>query len=255
MNQYDWDFFVAHAAADTELAELLFAFLQPHCRVFLDSKTLRPGDLWDERLSAAQRASRATIVIISSHSEQAHYELAEIVAAIQMSRDTQGGHKVIPVIVGVISPPYGLQRFQAIRVPGTGSIAEAATAILDLFRISAPNTNALPIATQVSVSRHWGLIEGETIEVTFTLRNQHSVRYHRRPSFLTYSVILTVDEKEIWRQRFGALTEGTANIQRVFVLDGVTGTFIFARGLTTRVSLTVGEAELYCIPPPTRNGT
>lgn len=40
-----WDFFLAHAGVDTAVAEELFGYLSPHCRVFLDSQNLlpRPG--------------------------------------------------------------------------------------------------------------------------------------------------------------------------------------------------------------------
>jgi hypothetical protein len=43
----EWDVFLAHAGADRDVAEQLFALLDPPARVFLDSKRLVPGDDWD----------------------------------------------------------------------------------------------------------------------------------------------------------------------------------------------------------------
>lgn len=42
-----WDFFIAHAGRDTEIAEALDERLTRRAAVFLDSRCLSPGDPWN----------------------------------------------------------------------------------------------------------------------------------------------------------------------------------------------------------------
>ena len=57
---YQYDFFIVHASADASAAEALYDELVPQVRVFLDCKTLLPGDDWDIKLARAQPASLIT---------------------------------------------------------------------------------------------------------------------------------------------------------------------------------------------------
>ena len=49
-----WDFFIAYASPDRRAAETLHDLLSTVFRVFLDRRSLLPGDDWARRLSAAQ---------------------------------------------------------------------------------------------------------------------------------------------------------------------------------------------------------
>src|SRR3712207_5191867 len=93
----EWDFFVAYAAADERRAVELYDLLSPRARVFLDSRSLKPGDDWDTALPRAQRRSRVTVVLVSPRSDTAYYQREEIATAIAMARADEGQHRVVPV--------------------------------------------------------------------------------------------------------------------------------------------------------------
>jgi len=92
-----WDFFLAHAGSDTPVAERLYDLLSPHSKVFLDSRSLLPGDNWDEELALAQRNSLVTVVLVSANTERAYYQREEIAAAIDMARKNKDTHRVVPL--------------------------------------------------------------------------------------------------------------------------------------------------------------
>src|SRR6266536_146738 len=107
-----WDFFIAHAGGDKEVAESLYDLLFNHSRVFLDSKSLTLGDNWDQALPNAQKQSLITVVIISSKTDNAYYAKEEIAAAIQMARNNELQHRVIPLFFSDYKEdevPYGLR--------------------------------------------------------------------------------------------------------------------------------------------------
>lgn len=96
-DEYDWDFFIAHASADKASAETLYALLEPKSRVFLASRDILPGTPWIKEVLEAQQSSRITIVLISSNTEEAYYENEEILAAIDLARKKEKAHRVVPV--------------------------------------------------------------------------------------------------------------------------------------------------------------
>ena len=62
-------------------------------------------------LREALEASRAIVVLVSTHTDDTFYQPEEIVWAIQLTRDKPQAHTVIPVILeklpqGAVSMPY-----------------------------------------------------------------------------------------------------------------------------------------------------
>ena len=95
-----YDFFIAYATPDRQQAQDLCWFLQDNSRkVFLDVQDLSPGALWQPALREALEASRAIVVLVSTHADDAFYQQEEIVRAIQLTRDKPRAHTVIPVIL------------------------------------------------------------------------------------------------------------------------------------------------------------
>lgn len=136
--QYDWDFFIAHAGADKRVAEKLYSCLQPSSRVFLDSRSLLPGDDWDVTLPAAQQRSLMTVVLISSKTEAAYYQREEIAAAIALARKNAEKHRVVPVFLdqkagsnGTV--PYGLRTKHGYTVSAKLSLKLIAKQLLDFL--------------------------------------------------------------------------------------------------------------------------
>jgi len=129
-----WDFFIAHAGGDTRVAEILYEFLLPHSRVFLDSKSLILGDNWNQELPNAQKLSLITVVIISQRTENAYYEKEEIAAAIQMARNNKLKHRIIPVFLSgynEIDVPYGLISKHSLVLSSDAELQSAAEKLLE----------------------------------------------------------------------------------------------------------------------------
>lgn len=128
--QPQYDIFLTHAGDDAQIAEKLYELLDPHLKVFLDSKTLIPGDDWEIVLPQAQRDSLVTVVLISPSTNNAFYQREEIAAAIALARDAPSTHRVIPVYLDDVlsskepsdNVPYGLRTKHSIKMQGTTTL-------------------------------------------------------------------------------------------------------------------------------------
>ena len=134
----EWDFFLAHAAADGAAAEELYELLGSNARVFLDSRCLELGDDWDRELAAAQRRSRVTIVLISSQTSTAYYQREEIAAALDRARRDTDDHRVVPVYLegqtgDELDIPYGLRLKHGLSVDREGTLAAVADRLTALL--------------------------------------------------------------------------------------------------------------------------
>ena len=131
-----YDFFIAYATPDRRQAQDLCWCLQDDsCEVFLDVKDLRPGTLWLPALREALEASRAIVVLVSTHTDEAFYQQEEIVQAIQLARDKPRAHTVIPVILeklpyGAMSMPYGMSGLQALDATRSGGLRRVAAELV-----------------------------------------------------------------------------------------------------------------------------
>ncbi|GAA3734993.1 hypothetical protein GCM10022225_16870 [Plantactinospora mayteni] len=133
-----WDFFIAYATADRAAAEELFDLLSPPFRVFLDQRSLLPGDDWDSSLPEAQRGAAITLVLISGGTDRAYYQREEIAQAVELSRRDDGLHRVVPILLdetaGAAQLPYGLRLKQAIPVTTVGGLCEVAERLRNTLR-------------------------------------------------------------------------------------------------------------------------
>lgn len=131
-----YDFFLAHATPDKEVAKRLFDLLRKKSRIFLDSEVLAYGDDWDRPLALAQRQSRVTIVLVSSQSDDAFYEREEIAAAIELARRDPVSHRVVPVYLdSTADVPYGLRLKHSMRVSATLPMESVAIELLKLLSL------------------------------------------------------------------------------------------------------------------------
>lgn len=132
-----FDFFLAHAGPDTAQAERLYGLLAAETSVFLDSKSILPGDDWDRVIAEAQRQSRVTVVLVSANTQVAFYQREEIAAAIELARTGQPEHTVVPVYLesAVSNVPYGLRLKHSLAISSRQPIEQVAARLIDLHRI------------------------------------------------------------------------------------------------------------------------
>ena len=83
----------------------------------------------------ALEASRAIVVLVSTHTDDAFYQQEEIVRAIQLARDKPSAHTVIPVILeklpqGAVSMPYGMSSLQAQDATRSGGLKRVAAELV-----------------------------------------------------------------------------------------------------------------------------
>jgi hypothetical protein len=132
-----FDFFIAHAGPDTRQAKKLYWELEDQqCQVFLDQQGISPGAPWSTTLRDNLQASRATVVLISSHTDAAFYQHEEIAHAIQLGRDNPQAHTVIPVLLEKLPEshggmPYGTGILQAMDATKAGGLERIAHELAD----------------------------------------------------------------------------------------------------------------------------
>lgn len=114
-----YDLFLAHSPGGRPSASALYSLLQGQIRVFLAERSISPGDRWDREIGAAQRASRATAVLITQDADDSWYLGDEIVTAIALHRADPDAHRIIPVLLAQgVSVPYGLSHVQVLDASG-----------------------------------------------------------------------------------------------------------------------------------------
>lgn len=128
MNKFKYHIFIAHSGADHDIALQLYQTLIPTYQVFLDSESLLPGDAWDDELMKAQGESLITAVLISPNTEAAYYQREEIATAVDLSRQQNYSHRVVPIYLHYpdipVNVPYGLRRLHGIYMSKDVSISE-----------------------------------------------------------------------------------------------------------------------------------
>ncbi|NTW34373.1 MAG: TIR domain-containing protein [Bacteroidetes bacterium] len=136
---FQYHLFIAYSAADHNTALQLYRVLCSKYEVFLDTESLLPGDCWDEELIKAQQQSLITVVLISPNIDKSYYQQEEIAAAIDLARDKNNQHRIVPIYLNLESKskniPYGLRRLHAIYINSNTPIIEVAQKIKRVFFI------------------------------------------------------------------------------------------------------------------------
>jgi hypothetical protein len=128
---YEWDFFLSHAGPDMPTAKDLFNLMKPRAHVFLDADGLDPGDNWDQELAAALDGAQIIVVMISARTDKAYYESEEIATAIQLTRESNGERRVVPLYLNdECKVPFGLRRKHSIYLTKAGTLEAVADSLL-----------------------------------------------------------------------------------------------------------------------------
>ncbi len=152
-----YDVFVAYARADEEIAEALYEALVEDAglHVFLDRRSLLPGDVWDTAIPGAIADSRVVVALLSPVDDsagEAWYQKEELIHGIRYTRRNQESRRLVPVLLNGLERdelPYGLGRLTTIG-PCSGTPAGIGTRITQALRpvLSLPDTPG-------SVDRTW----------------------------------------------------------------------------------------------------
>jgi hypothetical protein len=141
---YEWDFFLAHAGGDLDLARNLKRRLEPPAKAFLDDENIPLGEDWDTALSSAQQSSLITVVIVTAKTTAAYYVREEIAAAIQMAREDPDSHRVIPLYYltsrqQTPGAPYGLRLKHSLTIEKSDDLTIAAKRLLETLEWMKPS--------------------------------------------------------------------------------------------------------------------
>lgn len=143
-----WDYFISFASPDLAKAELLAdALNELGLRVFLSSRELGPGAVWSSELPRAVEGSRGVAVLLSEHTDKAHFQREEILLAIDLFR--QDRLCLVPVFLE--GPPatkqdweFGLRSLQRLDYRALG-LAETAAQLA--AQLEGPRAEPVPKTT------------------------------------------------------------------------------------------------------------
>lgn len=186
MKEYTWDIFIAHAGPDADVAELLYDLLAHSCTVFLDNRSLRLGDDWDQELRLAQDSSLMTVVLVSTNTNRAFYQREEIARAIEMARDETQSHRVIPLYLGdmIADVPYGLRVKHGMVVEDSAALETAAQRLLELLQSLDSSTSA--IASGASTGAIAAIPSPDVIEeIEQEQRERYQAELEKAKEFIT----------------------------------------------------------------------
>ena len=101
------------ASPDREYANKIAHQLLHTGDVFLDHWCLQPGQNWTEMIPTAQSASQKSVVLVTTNTQDSHFQKAEIQRAINLYR--QKTHSIIPIFLhGTQFMPFGLEIVQGV---------------------------------------------------------------------------------------------------------------------------------------------
>ena len=99
LNSKSYDFFISYAGPDTGCAETLADALRPVGQIFIEPHSVLLGDDWPTRLAMAIQNTWVTLVIVSKNTEDAHFQMQEILLAVKEAQ--AGFHAVIPLLLAI----------------------------------------------------------------------------------------------------------------------------------------------------------
>jgi len=128
-----FDFFICYPGEESKAAGCLHDMLVAGgARVFLDTVQLKPGDAWDRQILDGQRSSLNTIALLSAANDASWYDKEEIAEAIALSRDSNGEHRLVPVLLENVDQPYGFRRLVSIKTYEIGLESTAKQLLAEL---------------------------------------------------------------------------------------------------------------------------
>src|ERR1035441_3209429 len=123
-NHMPYDFFISYARPDREQAESLYQLLAAESEVFVDHVEIEAGDLWQKKITTALQSSSVVVPVLSPNTKNAHFQISEILRAIDLARRDAKKHLLVPVLLDTVydydTVPLGLEPFQSLSVAAEG---------------------------------------------------------------------------------------------------------------------------------------
>jgi len=101
-----YDACLVHPLVNKATADALFDLLHPDLQVFLAARSLSTTEHWDRDVRDAQRASRATVLLLSLQCDAAWYLSDEVLMAVARHRASPEAHRLVLLLLepGITSP-------------------------------------------------------------------------------------------------------------------------------------------------------
>lgn len=218
-----YDFFIAYATPDRRRAQELCWFLQDEaCTAFLDVQDLSPGAVWPPALREALEASRAILVLVSTHTDDAVYQQEEIVRAIALARHEPHAHTVIPVLLDTLPQgtgrlPYGMSSRLAQDATRAGGLERVARGLATRRQAHQRQMTRPPMADAMSQAQDaletepqaqhvpWQGVSGAAVLCHgLIVAVQHQPQNPRRTALLEAEPLDKVYDDAGWRQCLAA---------------------------------------------------
>jgi hypothetical protein len=138
-----YDLFLAHPPVNKASAQALYDLLQSDVRVFLACRSLSPSEHREDAIATAQRAARATVLMVSPHASAAWFLGDEILAAMALHRASPDAHRLVAVLLEPgIALPHRLGNVEAIDAATVGFLPGVAVRLRKL--VAAMRQDAAP---------------------------------------------------------------------------------------------------------------
>lgn len=167
-----WDFFLSYAKRDRARCEVLADLLDEQgWKVFLDARSIKPGDDWLEALTGALKRTRVAVVLLSAHSAEARYQREEIELTLRHAKRRRR-LKVVPVYLdGLPDEPaaweFGLRRFHFIDLYQDG-VAGVADKLGRLLSEAPPEPEPGPAGVGEAQQTVGDVLHGATLRIDRT---------------------------------------------------------------------------------------
>jgi len=98
-----YDFFISFAGRDQSVAEDLYSCLlrgygRLSNRIFFSPQSIGLGQSWAREFTTGLRNSRVIVVLLTSASADAYFQLAEVTGALAVLRSNPSAHRVVPIV-------------------------------------------------------------------------------------------------------------------------------------------------------------
>lgn len=158
-----FDAFLSYASSDIEFARELAVHLSSTCNIYYQPRDGELGAEWQASIVSAMKESKGTVVLASKYTNNAFYQKAEIEFALNLCRNVDERHVVIPVFLPGVDPygpelPFGLALLHGIHMQNGITLGEVGALIEARIGSLGASDNAQPVidtSTSIASSVHY----------------------------------------------------------------------------------------------------